>query len=55
MRYLIKIIYCSAQIDNYELSDISFTLNNLTVRQNPSYTTTLRITLVWSYKRDGCS
>ena len=23
--------------------------------ENPSYTTTLRITLVWSYKRDGRS
>ena len=26
-----------------------------TVHCNPSYTTTLRITLVWSYKRDGRS
>ena len=25
------------------------------VQWNPSYTTTLRITLVWSYKRDGRS
>ena len=29
--------------------------NVIMVQQNPSYTTTLRITLVWSYKRDGRS